>query len=249
MECRHRRDGRALVLPGRQSRRAHDLPSRLAGGIRGLAAQLRARPAGSAGFISRVTLLPFCSWSAQRITFDARWIVAGSSLLGAGASFAFAGLADGFWPALAVRFLGGIALAGVHMPGLVLLTNALEDRSSPAAYRSIPRAMRSAAQARSSSPGSSMRCSDGGPRFLPPGSVRSSPLPPSAAFLRRRRDRPLPGLSWNSAACSRIGPSWPTCSPLPATPGKCSVSASGSSPAFRGRSRLPGNELDLPNSR
>jgi len=53
---------------------------------------------------------------------DGRWIVAGSSLLGAGASFAFAGLADGFWPALAVRFLGGIALAGVHMPGLVLLT-------------------------------------------------------------------------------------------------------------------------------
>ena len=54
--------------------------------------------------------------------FDGRWIVVGSSLLGAGASFAFAGLADGFWPALATRFLGGIALAGVHMPGLVLLT-------------------------------------------------------------------------------------------------------------------------------
>lgn len=54
--------------------------------------------------------------------FDGRWIVIGSSLLGAGASFAFAGMADGFWSALAVRFLGGIALAGVHMPGLVLLT-------------------------------------------------------------------------------------------------------------------------------
>jgi predicted MFS family arabinose efflux permease len=53
---------------------------------------------------------------------DGRWIVAGSSLLGAAASFAFAGLADGFWPALVIRFLGGIALAGVHMPGLVLLT-------------------------------------------------------------------------------------------------------------------------------
>jgi MFS family permease len=54
--------------------------------------------------------------------FDGRWIVVGSSLLGAGASFAFAELADGFGSALAVRFLGGIALAGVHMPGLVLLT-------------------------------------------------------------------------------------------------------------------------------
>ena len=53
---------------------------------------------------------------------DGRWIVAGSSLLGSGASLAFAALADGFWPALGARFLGGIALAGVHMPGLVLLT-------------------------------------------------------------------------------------------------------------------------------
>jgi len=53
---------------------------------------------------------------------DGRWIVAGSSLLGAGASFAFAVLAGGFWSALAFRLLGGIALAGVHMPGLVLLT-------------------------------------------------------------------------------------------------------------------------------
>jgi MFS family permease len=58
--------------------------------------------------------------------FDGRWIVVGSSLLGAAASFAFAGLADGFWPALAFRFLGGIALAGVHMPGLVLLTERVE---------------------------------------------------------------------------------------------------------------------------
>jgi MFS family permease len=54
--------------------------------------------------------------------FDGRWIVAASSLLGSAASLAFAGLADGFWPALGARFLGGIALAGVHMPGLVLLT-------------------------------------------------------------------------------------------------------------------------------
>ena len=58
--------------------------------------------------------------------FDGRWIVGGSSLLGAGASFAFAELADGFWPALAARLLGGIALAGVHMPGLVLLTERIK---------------------------------------------------------------------------------------------------------------------------
>jgi MFS family permease len=66
--------------------------------------------------------------------FDGRWIVVGSSLLGAGASFAFAGLADGFWPALAVRFLGGIALAGVHMPGLVLL---IERIRGPKQARSV----------------------------------------------------------------------------------------------------------------
>jgi MFS family permease len=66
--------------------------------------------------------------------FDGRWIVVGSSLLGAGASFAFAQLADGFWPALALRFLGGIALAGVHMPGLVLLT---ERVGGPKQARSV----------------------------------------------------------------------------------------------------------------
>ena len=66
--------------------------------------------------------------------FDGRWIVVGSSLLGAGASFAFAGLADGFWPALAARFLGGIALAGVHMPGLVLL---IERIRGPKQARSV----------------------------------------------------------------------------------------------------------------
>lgn len=66
--------------------------------------------------------------------FDGRWIVVGSSLLGAGASFAFVGLADGFWPALVIRFLGGVALAGVHMPGLVLL---IERAEGPQQSRSV----------------------------------------------------------------------------------------------------------------
>ena len=66
--------------------------------------------------------------------FDGRWIVVGSSLLGAGASFAFVGLADGFWPALVTRFLGGVALAGVHMPGLVLL---IERTEGPHQSRSV----------------------------------------------------------------------------------------------------------------
>ncbi|MDP1839355.1 MAG: MFS transporter [Reyranella sp.] len=66
--------------------------------------------------------------------FDGRWIVIASSLLGAGASFAFVGLADGFWPALVIRFLGGVALAGVHMPGLVLL---IERAEGPHQSRSV----------------------------------------------------------------------------------------------------------------
>jgi len=55
--------------------------------------------------------------------------VIGSSLLGAGASLAFALWADGFWVALALRLLGGVALAGVHMPGLVLLTERVEGQA------------------------------------------------------------------------------------------------------------------------
>lgn len=52
---------------------------------------------------------------------DGRWVFAASSLLGAGASLGFAAMADGFWAALLLRLLGGMALGGVHMPGLKLL--------------------------------------------------------------------------------------------------------------------------------
>jgi len=60
---------------------------------------------------------------------DARWIFVGCSLLAALASFAFAGLADGFWMALALRFLTGVAFAGVHMPGLKLLADRVAGRA------------------------------------------------------------------------------------------------------------------------
>jgi MFS family permease len=52
----------------------------------------------------------------------------GSALLGAAASFAFAAFARGFVPAMILRFLGGVGLAGVHMPGLNLLLDRV-DRS------------------------------------------------------------------------------------------------------------------------
>jgi MFS family permease len=65
--------------------------------------------------------------------FDARKLYIGSSLLGAIACFVFAVCAHDFPLALALRFLGGIALAGVHMPGLKLLTDRVEG---PAQARS-----------------------------------------------------------------------------------------------------------------
>ena len=60
---------------------------------------------------------------------DGRWVFAGCSLLAAGASFVFAGCADGFWTALVLRFLNGVALAGVHMPGLKLLVDRVMGRA------------------------------------------------------------------------------------------------------------------------
>jgi MFS family permease len=60
---------------------------------------------------------------------DGRWVFAGSSLLAAGASLVFAGYADGFWAALVLRLLGGVALGGVQMPGLKLLAERTAGRA------------------------------------------------------------------------------------------------------------------------
>jgi MFS family permease len=68
--------------------------------------------------------VPFLASASDRI--DGRWLYMGSALLGAAASFAFAAFADGFVVALVLRFLGGIGLAGVHMPGLNLLMDRIE---------------------------------------------------------------------------------------------------------------------------
>lgn len=75
---------------------------------------------GAIYFAGYAVAVPFLARATDR--YDGRMIVAGSSLLGAAAGFAFFVLADGFWPALVMRFAGGTALAGVHMPGLKLLT-------------------------------------------------------------------------------------------------------------------------------
>lgn len=59
--------------------------------------------------------------------FDGRRFYRASALLAAVTSFAFAGWAHGFLAAMVLRFAGGVAFAGVHMPGLKLLV----DRVAP----------------------------------------------------------------------------------------------------------------------
>lgn len=64
---------------------------------------------------------------------DARLVFAASALLMSAASLGFAFLADGFWSALVLRFLGGIGFAGTYMPGL----RALLDRIAPSRHRLV----------------------------------------------------------------------------------------------------------------
>ncbi|MGH7092736.1 MAG: MFS transporter, partial [Stellaceae bacterium] len=86
-----------------------------------------------AGWISGVyfagyaVAVPVLSSLTDRI--DGRWILTLCSLLGAGTSLAFAAGAHGFWTALVLRFLGGMALAGVNMPGLKLLAERTAGRT------------------------------------------------------------------------------------------------------------------------
>jgi MFS family permease len=71
--------------------------------------------------------VPFLSTLTDR--WGARSIYLNSCLIGVIGSIGFAFWSDTFWPAFGFRFLGGIALAGVHMPGLKLLTDLLGERA------------------------------------------------------------------------------------------------------------------------
>src|SRR6185312_3957242 len=115
---------------------------------------------------------------------DGRWVFAGSSVVGAAASLAFAGYADGFWLAFVLRFLSGIALAGVHMPGLKLLAERTAGRARRAAAPFIPRLTRLVLAFRSLLPAPPMRRSDGEAHSQSVGSLRSS------RYLRWRCCRP-----------------------------------------------------------
>src|SRR5580693_4086279 len=81
--------------------------------------------AGEAGWIGGIyfagyaAAVPILAGATDRI--DGRYLYVGCALLGTAASFAFALGADGFLTALILRLIGGVAVAGVHMPGLKLL--------------------------------------------------------------------------------------------------------------------------------
>lgn len=131
--------------------------------------------ASEAGWIGGIyfggyaAVVPILATLIDRI--DGRWVFAGSSLLAAGASLAFAGCADGFWMALVLCLVGGIALAGVHMPGLKLL-NARSDAAGRVAARSILRFIRSAPRFLFLLPAPSIRPSAGAQPSRSPASCR-----------------------------------------------------------------------------
>lgn len=81
---------------------------------------------GGIYFAGYAIAVPFLASASDRM--DARRLYVVSALLGAAASLAFALFAHGFVLAMILRLLGGIGLAGVHMPGLNLLMDRV-DRS------------------------------------------------------------------------------------------------------------------------
>ena len=81
---------------------------------------------GGIYFAGYAIAVPFLASATDRM--DGRRLYVGSALLGAAASLAFAVFTQGFVLALILRFLGGVGLAGVHMPGLNLLMDRV-DRS------------------------------------------------------------------------------------------------------------------------
>ncbi len=74
---------------------------------------------GGIYFAGYAVSVPFLASVTDRI--DGRRLYTGCALLGAFSSLMFAAIAHGYAVALLLRFVGGIGLAGTHMPGLNLL--------------------------------------------------------------------------------------------------------------------------------
>jgi len=84
----------------------------------------------AAGWISAsyyagyMLFVPLLSGITDRM--DARKVMAFGASIGVFTALGFAFLAQGFWSALALRFVSGISLAGIYMPGLKLVSDATE---------------------------------------------------------------------------------------------------------------------------
>ncbi len=84
----------------------------------------------AAGWISAayyagyMVLVPVLASITDR--FDARKIMGLGALLGVMAALGYACGARGFWSALALRFLAGVSLAGIYMPGLKVVSDNTE---------------------------------------------------------------------------------------------------------------------------
>ena len=78
---------------------------------------------GGVYFAGYAAGLPFLAGAAGRM--DGRIVYGVSALIAAGASLGFATLAQGFWAALVLRFIGGIGFAGIHIVGMKLMADRL----------------------------------------------------------------------------------------------------------------------------
>jgi MFS family permease len=78
----------------------------------------------AAYYAGYMMLVPVLAGITDRM--DARKVMGLGAFLGALTALAFALLARGFWSALVLRFLSGISLAGIYMPGLKVVSDHTE---------------------------------------------------------------------------------------------------------------------------
>lgn len=88
----------------------------------------------AAGWISAayyagyMILVPILSGFTDRV--DARRMMGLGAVLGVLTALGYAGLAQGFWSALLLRFFAGVSLAGIYMPGLTVVSDHTEGQGS-----------------------------------------------------------------------------------------------------------------------
>lgn len=88
----------------------------------------------AAGWISAayyagyMILVPILSGFTDRV--DARRMMGLGAVLGVLTALGYAGLAQGFWSALLLRFFAGVSLAGIYMPGLKVVSDHTEGQGS-----------------------------------------------------------------------------------------------------------------------